>query len=969
MVQLIKTPTFVFDFLQSNDQAMQSLKIYLFVLSACFFSISSSAQNFVVKGILKDTLNDNKLQYGSLVLIRATDSVIATFTRSKEDGTFELKPKTEGKYILMASFPGFADYVETINLTKSKPVLNLGLVPMVTKTHLLQEFVLKQQIAAIKIKGDTTEYMADSFKVKEGATVEELLKKLPGIQVNKNGDVVAQGETVQKILVDGEEFFTDDPAVVTKSLQAKAVEKVQVFDKKSDQSMFTGVDDGTREKTINLQLKDNMKAGYFGKAIAGGGTDGFFENQGMLNAFKGKRKISAFGIVANNGKLGLGWRDKDKFGGGNDNRQMTEDGFMISWNSDDDESGGWNGTYDGKGFPSVWTGGLHYSNKWLEDKLHMSSNYRYAKQNNESITNSITETSLGKTGFSDGGKLYSSQFTEAFSSGQRHRGDLILDYKIDSTSELKITANLGYNNTLSNSTNKSKTLRDALNINENNRLTSNDATSKSANATLVWRKKFQKQGRNLVLDIQEYYKESNATGYNVSTINYFNPTNATVDSSVQLDQLKINDSKKFQVESKFSYTEPLSKYFFLEMNYGVNWNNSSANKITRDKDTSGNYETTPNQKFSSQYDFDYLTNTGGANIRFTKKGMNFSLGGAISNTAFKQRDILYQVNSRDRSFTNFFPRATLSYRVPDKQKSYRLSYNGSTQQPTIEQIQPLQQNTDPLNISVGNPNLRQQFDHQISFGYNDFKVFSGTYTYLGGSISFVQDDISRMETITTGGQRIYQYVNIDGNYNGNMYGGYGFEIKKIDLRININGSINTNQTYNFINGVKNRSLNNTFSLGIDFNYDKEDKFNLTYNPSVSYNQNTATINTNNTNYWTLSNDFDGSVELPYSIQIGSNVNWMMRQKIAAFDQQNNVFLWNAYVSKKMLSNKQLELRIYANDILNQNIGFQRYGSSNTVTQNNYNTIRRYGMIQLTWNFTKTGGNSPVSDGAKMIIKN
>jgi hypothetical protein len=301
-------------------------------------------------------------------------------------------PKAD-KYIIMITFPSFADYIDIVTVNKDKPMVDMGTIPMISKSHLLSEFVLKQQIGAIKIKGDTTEYVADSFAVREGATVEELLKKLPGIQVNKNGEVTAQGEKVQKILVDGEEFFTDDPAVVTKSLQAKAIDKVQVFDKKSDQAEFTGIDDGSREKTINLQLKDKMKKGYFGKVNVGGGTDGYFENQAMLNAFKGKRKLSVFGIVANTGKIGLGWEDRDKFGSGS-NVEMTDDGVYNISGDDDDMTESWNGTYTGQGLPSAWTGGLHYSNKWLEDKLHLSGNYRYAKQNIETVNNNLSETVL-----------------------------------------------------------------------------------------------------------------------------------------------------------------------------------------------------------------------------------------------------------------------------------------------------------------------------------------------------------------------------------------------------------------------------------------------------------------------------------------------------------------------------------------------------------------------------------------------
>ncbi|MBS1688857.1 MAG: carboxypeptidase regulatory-like domain-containing protein, partial [Bacteroidetes bacterium] len=289
---------------------------HLFILFLLGSSYLCTGQSYTIKGSISDTLNSTHLPNASVTLLRASDSIMETFTRTDDNGAFELHPDTAGRFLIMITFPGFADYVDIVKI-KDDHTLELGDIPMISRSHLLKEVVFSQQIAAIKVKGDTTEYMADSFKVKDNATVEELLKRLPGIQVDKDGKIVAQGEKIEKILVDGEEFFSDDPAVVIKGLQAKTVEKVQVYDKKSDQAEFTGIDDGQKTKTLNLELKDDMKKGYFGKIDAGGGTDGYFEDQAMINAFKGKRQLSAFGIMSNTGRVGLGWADRDKFSSGN----------------------------------------------------------------------------------------------------------------------------------------------------------------------------------------------------------------------------------------------------------------------------------------------------------------------------------------------------------------------------------------------------------------------------------------------------------------------------------------------------------------------------------------------------------------------------------------------------------------------------------------------------------------------------
>ncbi|HTM67403.1 MAG TPA: outer membrane beta-barrel protein [Flavipsychrobacter sp.] len=947
---------------------MKFLRSAFALLIFFFIYQSATAQPFTIKGVVIDTLNANHLQYATVTLIRASDSILETFTRSKQDGKFSLQTPKADKYIIMITFPSFADYVDVVTVNKDKPTVDMGTIPMISKSHLLSEFVLKQQIGAIKIKGDTTEYVADSFAVREGATVEELLKKLPGIQVNKNGEVTAQGEKVQKILVDGEEFFTDDPAVVTKSLQAKAIDKVQVFDKKSDQAEFTGIDDGSREKTINLQLKDKMKKGYFGKVNVGGGTDGYFENQAMLNAFKGKRKLSVFGIVANTGKIGLGWEDRDKFGSGS-NVEMTDDGVYNISGDDDDMAESWNGTYTGQGLPSAWTGGLHYSNKWLEDKLHLSGNYRYAKQNIETVNNNLSQTAL------PGAKLYQDERKNSYSFGERHRADLLYEWKIDSSSQLKLTANASYSETKSGNTinqtsffvaDTSIDITDTLNNGYSR--SNNDATKKSQNASLLYQKKFAKKGRTISLNIDEGYRNQDATGFLFVHSNYFDPKTHTVDSVGEIDQLKRYNSTSFQLSGKLSYTEPLSKIMFLELNYSPALSNNTSKRLSFDKDITETRYDVLDDTTSSNYDYNYLINTGGANLRFVLKKMNFSFGGSVSNTYFSQEDNLTSRKnySRSRSYNNFFPHASFIYRVPGKQSSFRFNYNGNTHQPTMDQIQPLVQNSDPNNLVVGNENLKQEFRNSFNLSYNSYKILSGTYTYISAGGYFVNDAISQSQTTSNDGRSVYQYINVNGNYNSWAYGGYGKTFQKLNLRVGAGLSASLSHITNYINGIKNESSNNRYELSIPINYDKEKVCDISYRPVLIYNQNTATINTNATNYWSLEHNFDGSVELPLKFQIGTEVQWYIRQQVAQFDQNNDAFLWNAYVSKKFFKNNNLELRAYVNDILNQNIGFQRFGHSNIITEQNYNTIKRYGMLSLIWNFTKAPGGTP-NTGSGIII--
>src|SRR5688572_23173899 len=302
------------------------LTILAILLASYHISFSQSAS---LKGVVSDTLHKTTLQHAVVSAIRKGDSVLVALTRSGPCGEFTLKNMPAGKFILKVTFPKYADFIDEVTVTDGQPI-EVGKINLILKSQLLAEVVVSQKLGAIRLKGDTTIYMADSFKVKEGANVEELLKKMPGIQINKNGEITAQGEKVEKVLVDGEEFFSDDPAVVTQNLRADAVKTVQVFDKKSDQATFTGIDDGEKQKTINLQLKEDRKKGFFGKARLAGGTPNSFENEGMINAFQGKRKIAAFGTMSNTGKAGLNWQDNDRFGGGSNMQYNEEEGYFYS---------------------------------------------------------------------------------------------------------------------------------------------------------------------------------------------------------------------------------------------------------------------------------------------------------------------------------------------------------------------------------------------------------------------------------------------------------------------------------------------------------------------------------------------------------------------------------------------------------------------------------------------------------------
>jgi hypothetical protein len=922
---------------------MRKLFFGLVLMLACGQVFAQSAS---IKGVISDTVNAQTLHNAVVSVLRKSDSVLIAFTRTGPNGEFNLGNLPAGKHILQVTFPRYADFMDEITVTGAQTT-EVGRIGLILRSQLLAEVVVRQKIGAIRIKGDTTEYRADSFKVKEGATVEDLLKKLPGIQVNKNGEITAQGEKVQKVLVDGEEFFSDDPKVVTQNLSADAVKTVQVFDKKSDQAAFTGIDDGEKTKTINLQLKEDRKKGYFGKAKIAGGTPSSFENEAMLNAFRGKRKIAAFGTMANTGKAGLNWEDNEKFGGGSNMQYNEDEGYFYS-SFENDEFNTWGGRYNGEGLPTTWTGGAHFSNKWNTDKRNVNMNYRFNKQNLGIIGRKRTHNILPD------GDFFGDEFRSTRNQNIRHQLNGFYDMQMDSFSSIKLT--VAGSRTIGRSYAAYESLTtDELNrkVNQGRRTLQSEGEKQQFNSSLLWRYKFRKKGRTLSVNFDQTYNSNESEGFLTLDNDLFDTTGAFRGKDT-VDQRKINSVKTFTFNSRASYTEPLSKTTFLEINYGYRVNNSEALRNTFNKNYSSGtvpkYESR-DEEFSNDYAFRINTQSGGLNLRVNKSKVVYSIGGNIAYAQFRQTDL-----SNDSlfaySYVNLFPRASFRYNF-GPQRRLNLNYNGNTRQPTLEQIQPTKENTDPYNIQIGNADLKQEFRHNFNLSFSDYKVLTSRSIYFSSNISMVDNAISSYSTVDSFNRRTNMYVNVDGNYNMNFWGGYWYQFKKLKINMGINLNGGFSKFNNFVNGLKNVNTNRNYGINMNLWHEKENKYEISLNPNISRNYSRSSLRPDVvTQYWTSESSMEGEVQLPWKMELNSSATFFYRQKTNVFDGDLNAIKWNAYLGKKFWKNKSGEIRLSVFDILDQSIGVQRNASSNFISENSYNTIRRYWLISFTWNFTK-----------------
>jgi hypothetical protein len=915
--------------------------------------LSAISQTASIKGTVIDTAEKKSVANSVVALLRKSDSVLVKFTRTDASGNFQLQQLNQGKFFVLVTHPNYADYFTDLEIKESSAI-DLSRVPMITKSQLLQEVIVRQQLGAIRQKKDTTEFIADSFKVAANANVEDLLRRLPGFQIDKDGKITAQGETVQKVLVDGEEFFGNDPTVATQNIRADNVEKVQVFDKKSDQAAFTGIDDGQKTKTINLKLKDNKKNGYFGKLSVGGGLKDKFNNQGMINAFKGKRKLAAFGTMANTGQTGLSWQDQDNYGGGNGEMiEMDEGTGFVMFSGGDNEFGGGGGFY-GEGLPTGWSAGVHYNNKFNEAKHSLNGSYRFNKLNTIGGGATTTQYILPDTLF------YRNQSGNNYQSRLRNLINGTYEMQIDSFSTLKITASGSIGKTEGINTSYSESLtEERVRINESNRNIFSKADNQNLTTTALYRKRFRKAGRTISFNFNQIYTNRDTESYLLSE-NTFYDLNGQPPVTDSVNQQKMSEQKLLTLAGKLAYTEPITKSFFMELSYSYSKTNSSSKRVTLGN-INGKYEDFVDS-LSTNYDFDILTNRGGLNFRLNKKKYMFSFGSDVSNSDFKQKD-LFQDTSINYSYLNLFPKANFSY-IFNPQKRLSFNYNGSTKQPTIDQIQPLRDNYDPLNVSLGNPDLKQEFRHNFGINYNDFKVMNSRSIWMSLSATTVDNAIGIKETFYQGGVRTYQPTNVKGNYTVNGYASYNFKIKKTDFNIgfNFNGNYTENNSVistqdkngNFVT-AKNTTSNASYGGGLNFNYYKDKKFRAYLWSSLRKNQSKSTINENiETEYWSLALGPNAVLTLPGKVEIGTDAQIDLREKTSVFDQNRNVVKWNASLSKKFLKNESMIIRFEIRDILDQNIGFNRNLQSNNITERTYDTLRRFWLLSFTWNFSKNG---------------
>jgi len=886
---------------------------YLFM----FLAFNAFTQNIKFSGNIVDTLAKQPLHNAILMALKFRDSSLVAFSKSNRDGILKPIKVPLDTYLVIIAHPLFSDKTYFLAPSPKDSVFKFKNVVLPSKLIELKEVEIIAGKDKSYYKGDTLIFTADSFKTKANATVEDLLKKLPGIRVDAEGKITVQGKKVDQVLVDGDEFFGTDPTIATRNLNATAVENVQVYEKKNE-STEEGKDETV--KVINLQLKDDAKKGYFGKVSGATDFQNFYENDLLFNKFKKNRKISVFGLAANTPKQGFSWQDANKYGLDNE----------TPWSYDEENDMWTNNRGDKTGLPQTLKTGLYFSDK-IAKKTKINSNYTFNQNQLQSQTETNTQFFLQDTSYTN------LQSVSSTMGNQNHNFNLKIVQKIDSLTELTIVPKVDYNIKTNNNIQNDDFLTQEGLLTRNTRIQNNTKIqSSNIQAQIKISRKFSKKDRVLNINYQPNYTESNSnTTLSTNFYYYLNQLN-----DARLLQKKDQHQYKTEHTANIVFIEPITKKFKTEINYTLYNLQSINNRSTFDSTATGFDLYNPLQ--SNNFTNRNFVNKGGLKLIYDVKKYKISAGANLRNVNQVNDNITTGAVTKI-NVNNILPNAQFVLR-PNQATNLSFNYNGNARQPDLQQLQPVIDNSDPNRISSGNPNLKPSFSNNGNINFYTYKAISDRNLYAGANFGNTINQISNTVFYDSLGKAISTPTNVNGNYFSNFYMGGGLPLFKKFLKIyySLNGNFSNNVS--FVNKDKNISQN--INIGPDLTLEKQSD---NYEVSVSGNYNYAIAKSNisssaNQPYYTYGFSGNILVKLPKKFLITTDGNYTNNgNRTPGYNL--NYFIWNASIGKTLLKNQNLIISINAYDILNQNISNSRFNNTNQIIDTKTQIIKRYFLLK------------------------
>ena len=947
----------------------------LFVI--VFFPAAVLGQSLALRGKLQDKTDRLPLSGATVKITVQNDSTSQRNTISGRDGSFEFRELLPQTYILKITSIGHETDSQVVVLTDSSR--DLGIIAMAKQAKLLEEVTIKAVTPPVKQKADTLEYSASAFKVNPDANAEDMVKKMPGVTVDK-GTVTAQGEQVRKVTIDGREFFGDDATAALRNLPAQVIDKIQVFDRMSDQAQFTGFDDGSTAKSINIVTRADMRNGQFGRLYAGYGTDDRYSAGGNVSFFKGNRRISLvglsnninqqnfstqdlLGVTSNQNRGGQGRGGGGPRGGGNRGGGSPRGGGggFGGNNSDNFLVGQQNGISKTNSF------GINFSDL-LSKKFEISGSYFFNNNNNTNREVSTREY----FGSVDSIRV-DNERSVSNSRNTNHRLNLRLEYKIDSNNSLIITPNVNLQSNRSVNTFEARNVFKPDNpistsINNNNSLSEGYNISNG----ILYRHAFAKRGRTISLNLNTRFSKNDRESYVTAINNFYKGTLPTETDSLR--QYADQATNGYQLSANIAYTEPVGKKGQLQINYSPSYSKNKADQQTfHFNEGQGKYSLF-DTSLSNKYDNDYIAQRGGISYRIGDRDNMFSVGASYQHARLEGDQFFPVTASISKKFSNILPELIWRKKLSAK-SNLRLFYRSSTNEPSITQLQNVINNNNPLYITTGNPDLQQQYTHRLVSRYsftNSAKLSSlfanlfieKTDDYIGNLVYFADSDTALTPTVTLRqGSQFSKPVNLNGYWSVRSFLTYGMPLKFLKSNLNWNAGFSWSKLPGIVKLQGMKSIQETFSNTYNYNIgavlasniSEFVDFNLSYSANFNVVKSTLEPDLDN-NYFNHSAGFQ--------LNLLSKNGWLFQNDLSnqyyeglsdGFNQ--NFWLWNVSAGKKFLKDQKGELKLSVFDLLKQNRNINRTVTESYTEDVQNQVLQQYFMLTFSYRLRNFGGTA------------
>jgi len=925
------------------------------LFSILLFSFSIAAQTYSISGRIADFKDTSSLIGVTVILKNADDTSIKTGLGAitDEKGSFVIEGVNPGEYILHAEYLGYTSLNRIANVIDKN--ITAGVIAMKASSNELKGVTVEGKQIRAEQNGDTTTFRADAFKVNPDATTEDLITKMPGVTSDNSG-VKVHGESVAQVYVDGKPFFGTDPTLSVRNLPAEIVDQVQVYDQLSDQALFTGFDDGNSQKTMNIITRKDKRRGEFGKVFGGYGTDGKYNVGGAFNSFEGDRRISI--IESSNNINAQNFSSQDVLGvsGGS-----LGNNFL---------------TGQQPGITTTHSAGINYSDQW-GPKIKITASYFFNYTDNQTTTDKVrnyTFSTENGTPDSTQQALYK-ESDNSQAKNFNNRLNVRFEYTIDSSNSLVITPTLSLQNNyaVTGQVDSSFNLNNLLLSNANNNSTVNN-TGYTFSNNIVFRHKLHKKGRTVSINLGTSLNEKAGDGT-------YNTITASVDSDliypatpIRLNQLYNSYNNGQTISSNIAYTEPLGKTSQLLFNYNPSITYSKANTET---DTFNNItgQTQFDNELSNKYQSTYFTQKGGLSYRYASKDkkLNLMIGANIQYAVLDGNQTYPSDTTITKYFTDVLPIALINYKFANG-KNLRILYRTNISPPSITQLQNVINVSNPLQLSTGNKNLRQDYEQTLTLRYGLTRKKTAHNFFIYGYANFINNYIgnatytTKTDSVLTNGiilrsgAQLSAPINLNYYSNNKVYVTYGLPFDIIKSNLNLTAGLNYTHTPGQVNYVEDFSNDVVPTAGvvISSNVSANLDFTLSYTGNYNFVKNSLQGMANN-NYYNHTAAFKINWIFLKGIVINSNISNAYYTTLSSSTGNINYYLWTSYIGYKFMKNRALEARITVFDMLNQNKSVSRIIAANYVENDITNILRQYAMFQLTYTLRNFKG-APPSDG-------